>query len=338
MMTLRKQLGLWFGGALICVAAFQGVQVLAVPREKLSAEEVSRRFMLFITSDDVQKLLAEQGVGNLISSENEDYLSTRQINTVVAQLSESYAASAFKTRKAKDKSGGTIVRLIPLKEKPSAELVCVEEEDGYKIDLVATYGRWNKLSGVPLAQQIYDFSGGILPDLPRTPRIELSICQSNLKQIGLGLLMYSQDYDEIIPSPKDWDDKLLPYLKDEQLYNCPTVRPKIYGYALNTNLSEVNSSQVETPSMAVTFFDSQQLEKGTGGGQSDIAYRHKVMADARFTGANIAFADGHVQYMPSGRKWDDSSFTFTPKLRPIGAPPTYAAPLPDVAPAPPIEP
>jgi prepilin-type N-terminal cleavage/methylation domain-containing protein/prepilin-type processing-associated H-X9-DG protein len=56
-------------------------------------------------------------------------------------------------------------------------------------------------------------------------------CLSNTKQIGTGLMMYIQDYDETTPlilygptsgvggSPH-WQDLLYPYIKNEQLFNC----------------------------------------------------------------------------------------------------------------------
>lgn len=62
-----------------------------------------------------------------------------------------------------------------------------------------------------------------------------SSCQSNLKQIGLGLLQYIQDYDEKMPrssygpvsAPSDavnykWMDAIYPYTKSEQIFNCPS--------------------------------------------------------------------------------------------------------------------
>ena len=70
-------------------------------------------------------------------------------------------------------------------------------------------------------------------------------CQSNLKQIGLGLLQYSQDYDEILiadwhgSSQTDgtgdsqppgaatvsykWMDAAFPYIKSEQVFTCPSA-------------------------------------------------------------------------------------------------------------------
>lgn len=78
-----------------------------------------------------------------------------------------------------------------------------------------------------------------------------SSCQSNLKQIGLGLIQYAQDYDERLPqayfgcanndstapgvvstaggcatAPAEkykWMDATFPYVKSEQIYNCPSA-------------------------------------------------------------------------------------------------------------------
>jgi prepilin-type N-terminal cleavage/methylation domain-containing protein/prepilin-type processing-associated H-X9-DG protein len=63
-----------------------------------------------------------------------------------------------------------------------------------------------------------------------------SSCQSNLKQIGLGVLQYVQDYDERYPAggtfyykmmgtinvPQTWDLTIQPYLKSMQIITCPS--------------------------------------------------------------------------------------------------------------------
>jgi prepilin-type N-terminal cleavage/methylation domain-containing protein/prepilin-type processing-associated H-X9-DG protein len=58
-----------------------------------------------------------------------------------------------------------------------------------------------------------------------------SSCQSNLKQIGLGIMQYTQDYDERLPGrtmgangsvaeANSWRRNLLPYTKSTQLFSC----------------------------------------------------------------------------------------------------------------------
>lgn len=68
-------------------------------------------------------------------------------------------------------------------------------------------------------------------------------CQSNLKQIGLGILQYAQDYDEKMPrayygypdtsgtpagndiiGDYKWMDVVQPYAKSVQVFNCPATR------------------------------------------------------------------------------------------------------------------
>ena len=76
-------------------------------------------------------------------------------------------------------------------------------------------------------------------------------CQSNLKQIGLGMVQYIQDNDEKLPfaetaaaglqgyNPSNgttltkWMDSIYPYVKSEQIFNCPSQK-------LPVNISSVN--------------------------------------------------------------------------------------------------
>lgn len=59
-----------------------------------------------------------------------------------------------------------------------------------------------------------------------------SSCQSNMKQLGLGMLQYFQDYDERPPIGSDstadwkmglgWAGQILPYVKNTQVFTCPS--------------------------------------------------------------------------------------------------------------------
>jgi prepilin-type N-terminal cleavage/methylation domain-containing protein/prepilin-type processing-associated H-X9-DG protein len=70
-----------------------------------------------------------------------------------------------------------------------------------------------------------------------------SSCQSNLKQIGLGIMQYTQDYDEKMPfsylyyGPGTtnlmwWEDTVQPYVKSYQIMVCPSQSsPTSYTWA-----------------------------------------------------------------------------------------------------------
>jgi prepilin-type N-terminal cleavage/methylation domain-containing protein/prepilin-type processing-associated H-X9-DG protein len=74
-----------------------------------------------------------------------------------------------------------------------------------------------------------------------------SSCGSNLKQLGLSLVQYSQDYDEALPrsnygswssdtqgSNVKWMDVVYPYVKNEQVFNCPSdSAARLYRYSIN---------------------------------------------------------------------------------------------------------
>jgi prepilin-type N-terminal cleavage/methylation domain-containing protein/prepilin-type processing-associated H-X9-DG protein len=62
-------------------------------------------------------------------------------------------------------------------------------------------------------------------------------CLSNMKQVGLALSMYTQDYDETLPihqadadpfmqptTPANWARLIFPYTKSIRVYLCPTAR------------------------------------------------------------------------------------------------------------------
>ncbi|NCQ28317.1 MAG: hypothetical protein AUJ96_32235 [Armatimonadetes bacterium CG2_30_66_41] len=58
-------------------------------------------------------------------------------------------------------------------------------------------------------------------------------CLSNTKQLSLGFVMYVQDYDSRFPPQRDWGvsgtyrhwvDEIYPYVKNTQLYVCPSAK------------------------------------------------------------------------------------------------------------------
>ncbi len=100
-------------------------------------------------------------------------------------------------------------------------------------------------------------------------------CQSNLKQIGLGVTQYTQDYDERMPSvrigPTDadggaWPVVIQPYVKSYQLFRCPSnTRNEVFmehSKPLYTN--EANQAPVS--------YGAQTEAGGTGTGGNGGAF------------------------------------------------------------------
>lgn len=148
-------------------------------------------------------------------------------------------------------------------------------------------------------------------------------CQSNLKQIGLGIQQYTQDYDEkYLPDQSaangTFVSMLQPYVKSKQIFICPsgladtttsdpdTVLPvarkdyqwEAFGdkghYGMNSffaSSTPLALSEVTEPTITAAGFDSSwysTLNSGETGHIADGA-RH-------LEGASILYADGHVKW------------------------------------------
>lgn len=80
-------------------------------------------------------------------------------------------------------------------------------------------------------------AGMLLPALAKAKeKGRQTACLSNMRQIGLGTVMYVQDHQEFMPygyaytwpGQKDlywWQDLLRPYMQTESVYSCPSARP-----------------------------------------------------------------------------------------------------------------
>lgn len=153
-------------------------------------------------------------------------------------------------------------------------------------------------------------------------------CQSNLKQIALAQMQYSQDYDEhLVPSavydnPKGlvygtWMYVLQPYIRSVQIFTCPSVSYAVYsgspnttqnntGYAYYGRLSGIALASIDAPSSVAMFGDAGTLPTPAYAvndhyymmdWDESVADNAVPPAAAHFDGANIAFADGHVKWM-----------------------------------------
>jgi len=128
-------------------------------------------------------------------------------------------------------------------------------------------------------------------------------CLSNVKQMGLALTMYSQDYDDRLPAGATWMGCINPYLKNERVFRCPALLGddrNRFGYAFYSDLSEVNLSSVKAPANVWMVYDSTELEWNRSDSITSFPDpgRHQ-----RFN--SVGFANGHAKFLrpdaPIGR-------------------------------------
>ncbi len=173
-------------------------------------------------------------------------------------------------------------------------------------------------------------------------------CLSNQKQIALGLLMYASDYDEALPgfyykAVDDanwplfmWVDAARPYVKNDDIFRCPSggdyLKEHSSNYAGSTiRLSyHVNDrvcyggrgtfdnrmSKITHPAETLLTFDAWHADRwcahAFGHGSRDICYARPAgkikRPEGSFTGdlsrhnggANVTFCDGHGKWLGAG--------------------------------------
>lgn len=152
-------------------------------------------------------------------------------------------------------------------------------------------------------------------------------CQSNLKQIGIAVLMYAQDYDERVLKQQPcwngtnawpngsarWWEAIQPYVKNTQLIVCPSASNLGIGYILARNpftgCSGASSAlaSFQTPAETVIMTDGPgwgMLGNDTNAGWSKWSATPTACAPVvchpptmrHNDGANCLYMDGHVKW------------------------------------------
>jgi prepilin-type N-terminal cleavage/methylation domain-containing protein/prepilin-type processing-associated H-X9-DG protein len=146
-------------------------------------------------------------------------------------------------------------------------------------------------------------------------------CLSNIKQLGLGVMQYCQDYDERMfvhcgmPRPGNtadgfpehcWPYCLVPYTKNTQMFLCPSSNNPTWTHNYGLNFRGVDGKalgEFKVPAETLVAFDSTSVvacppgytgsccqAEGDGDGTGRWAPRHN-------DGLNCAWMDGHAKWM-----------------------------------------
>lgn len=113
------------------------------------------------------------------------------------------------------------------------------------------------------------------------PALNIQYNISKLKQIGLTLAMFTQDYnDKIDLTPQNYVQKLMPYvMKRESLFTAKEDAPGTVSFQINSNISGLKTTGIRNLSKTVAFY-----------------LGHDQKLDFRYGGLSlVCFADGHVK-------------------------------------------
>jgi len=167
-------------------------------------------------------------------------------------------------------------------------------------------------------------------------------CLSNVKQIALSTLMYVQDYDEkynfayTITPTVSWPNLLMPYIKNSQLYSCPSD-PDEWNIGGGIGLSyipnyrmfppgdtavptPVKMAKLTKPSETIMLAENAdgstsnlqpdcQYAYGTNGSSASSGYNPwaRVSLARHNGGSNYAFADGHAKWLNANEGRQEST-------------------------------
>jgi prepilin-type N-terminal cleavage/methylation domain-containing protein/prepilin-type processing-associated H-X9-DG protein len=161
-------------------------------------------------------------------------------------------------------------------------------------------------------------------------------CLSNLRQVGLGLHMYAQDYDEVLPTsvdvgnfadpkaPTNFLGALIPYIKSTGIFVCPSSIDANTVYkgsgctqiscsSLHGNAAVMGRSMSVIPNPAdIIYLDENRFRWNvawlrpalTDPKKGRYMYWHwdqgpekiEQYNNVHSNGANLVFVDGHAKY------------------------------------------
>lgn len=129
------------------------------------------------------------------------------------------------------------------------------------------------------------------------------MCMANMRSLAIACILYTDD-NGTWPDKTNWCDSAKFYLGDEDIFQCYIDKIGPCSYAMNVHIP-VDAE--ELPGDLVLLFESAPGWNRVGGIDDVVTDRHER------PGANIAFADGRVEFVEAAKiaelRWvvDDST-------------------------------
>ena len=165
-------------------------------------------------------------------------------------------------------------------------------------------------------------------------------CQSNMKQLGLSVMMYVQDYDEMLPKIRAgncklpgghrpnpvndnrvcdyWIESVQPYVKNSNLFQCPSGSARGYqaswnnpslahGYAMNAYSCGLPLNAIASPAGNILLLETEASCPDVG-----CWSLHNVPL-AHNDGVNWTYADGHCKWLKLRTTTSATDFQWNPQ-------------------------
>jgi prepilin-type N-terminal cleavage/methylation domain-containing protein/prepilin-type processing-associated H-X9-DG protein len=162
-------------------------------------------------------------------------------------------------------------------------------------------------------------------------KARMASCLSNLKQVGNGIMMYNQDFDEMMPNTKAWGrawtgeapnpanpdslrylpDLLNPYVKSNDVWFCPSIGKATstpWGWNMVQNGTsyiwnhQTNNCSLCNPTANAVNVTASNISAIAAPAQAPLVWDIPYWGDRIRTinfhqqGLNITYADGHAKY------------------------------------------
>ena len=114
-------------------------------------------------------------------------------------------------------------------------------------------------NGVPLIA----YADGHITPTPPAPAGQSNLDVNHLKQIGLGVTEYIQDFDEVLPTTTDYptfEGQIMPFIRNPSVFTSPDSG---LPYQLNPAISQMQLGNIADPSTTELARDAQRNRDGS---------------------------------------------------------------------------
>ncbi|MCX6366329.1 MAG: DUF1559 domain-containing protein [Armatimonadetes bacterium] len=149
-------------------------------------------------------------------------------------------------------------------------------------------------------------------------------CLSNTKQLALGVIQYSQDYDELLPVAGynaqcrgRWQWQIFPYVKNQQVFTCPNISQRPWVANTNNNFTCPNSGQTglrvgQNDKGGYGWSYALQADNGNGASSLDNAPGFALASIQKPADTIIIGETGFVPNVAAASGW--AMMAFDPRL------------------------